>query len=722
MPRYVPLWRRLEHGIYAVFLTAFLFHPVRGQEYLLYGTPVPGSEWELADPDESTGDADPAAPDKIDFWERLQNKAFDLCRKIKLKGGVDFDLSEYGLVDTEFSRTMARMHDGSLVLIDEGELTLSAGLPGDLVEVEMPEGAGFSLGVGGRIEGRSMVLRPLKGVKSCSELDELIDPRTVKTVLPVRASRIMAMVPGELWKIPLTLTAGFAPSVSGNYQGVRAVLSFQMQRQGRTAVSLYRVDEERLRLRLRIDRAKLRGAAGRVDFDVPVDLIGLPVGDDIFTKLLDRTVSRQINRYIGELFAASWDRRTGREIVVEYVLDPRDEAQMEALAKVVKGDITALGLLTKMMRGKHGLFPSEEDALERGRQLRDEHDRALGDSATFTGVDDYMRQHSRFHLKIPFLFDFDNSSGRSEDDIVVVDGEGGRWDAHRAFKNNQDGFIDIPFVGQIYKSGTARSAQTFTHTDAAGVTRDPIAVVTLQRGFLRKSEWKVQDWVREADGVVGSAGERYGLPVEDVVPDRRSADYREGLITTTVVFGAKAIEQALNASVDAIVKAYASTLDGLAGFVGEWLTEFGTVQADGTFEYDWRVLRRDGRNWDHTIEGQDYSRAAWRINKIASRVVTDLAWARSAADPQEKAARFLRILTGERKSGLAYEKIVQVLLKLVDPAGISGEFTAHLRKKIRGEADVNKRYTLNSDAVHAAELAAVAAARARFAEPSKLRD
>ena len=51
-----------------------------------------------------------------------------------------------------------------------------------------------------------------------------------------------------------------------------------------------------------------------------------------------------------------------------------------------------------------------------------------------------------------------------------------------------------------------------------------------------------------------------------------------------------------------------------------------------------------------------------------------------------------------------------------------GENYLEIRKKIKGEKDINQRYVLNPDAPHAQELADVAAARGRFAEPSKLRD
>jgi hypothetical protein len=111
------------------------------------------------------------------------------------------------------------------------------------------------------------------------------------------------------------------------------------------------------------------------------------------------------------------------------------------------------------------------------------------------------------------------------------------------------------------------------------------------------------------------------------------------------------------------------------------------------------------------------------LAKTAAKIVEDLAAAAAQKTPEEQAEAFSKVLSGGGKSGLAYEKILKVLVQLIDPMDISAEFYARTNKHIKGEKDVNARYILNDRKVSDDKLLGqMLEARKRFVTPTRLTD
>ena len=156
----------------------------------------PDSEWDTFVPSENPTPGSPigpttpeggfSAPERVRFGEKLRENVLDqLCRH--LKGKYDYNLpGDFSGTGAGIKRWLAPLPDGRLTIVDEERLSVGYGHAFTKV-VSEAVGASIGLWVGGRIEGGSMVIRPLEGKSTCKELDTLIDLRDIKTVLPFKA-------------------------------------------------------------------------------------------------------------------------------------------------------------------------------------------------------------------------------------------------------------------------------------------------------------------------------------------------------------------------------------------------------------------------------------------------------------------------------------------------------------------------------------------------------
>ncbi len=147
------------------------------------------------------------------------------------------------------------------------------------------------------------------------------------------------------------------------------------------------------------------------------------------------------------------------------------------------------------------------------------------------------------------------------------------------------------------------------------------------------------------------------------------------------------------------------------------------MSEDGSLDYSRREAERALGYDDWRDEGSRNALA--QLSYLAAQaadIIRDIAAAKDAATPQERADRFRDLMAGDGRSGLAYEDILKVMVQLVDPADVSAEFFLRVEKRIKGEKDVATRLLLNPNAGDGAMIGEASRDRARFAEPSILTD
>ncbi len=711
----------------------------------------PDSEWDVFVPPGSSTPSAPgspigattpeggfSAPERVIFGEKMRERVLDqLCRHVKLK--YDYNLpGNFSGTGLGMKRWLAPLPDGRLTIVDEETLRVGGGYT---LSEELGDGVTAGIWIGGGLEGSSMVIRPLAGTQTCKEIDELVDLRDIKTVLPFKGERIQAMKVGELWRMPFRLTVGHTETLGyAPLEDLNVSVSFNGTEQGAATLTVYRLSESELRFRFRVDRVEIRTRGARLAQTIPaVEFAAL--GTDILSKFVSKEIAKQLRRYTEASLAFSKGRSQGKRVVLEYMVNPTDPAQAEAVADALHGNFRKLVKMGWKLGTQQATSDSTEEAY---RDLQAAHDAELG-AAKFAAINAYTERAKNTTLNLPFLTRQNWASLTSDDTMTRYTDVQGQIHFQRADKSHQGEWFSLPWVGPLVKNQSQRDVQAVTAAKAGEAYGDPIVIYLQQHGFLRATESDVRDKAEQFSEIMALAGTRgrgpdprmaipmtafpeppppgaayghRGQPVDAAEPANR-----KGSMAFTLVFSQEGVKQLINASVDDVMRSYAATADSIPAM--KWLLENGRLNdRTGRLEYDWRAARKafpdpfndrgaGGRSWE---EGE-----ISRMAREASGLLADLAAARDASDNQKRTEALTRAFSGKGESEMEYERALRVFVQLVDPMNLTGDFTANVNRP-KKEADVNLHLVLKRGRPENQLLQLAGEAKARFAQPSILTD
>jgi hypothetical protein len=672
-----------------------------------------------------------SAPERVVFGEKMRQNVLDqLCRNLKLEYNYSLP-GDFNGTGGGFKRWLAPMPDGRLTIVDEERLSVGYGHG---FTKALGDTAGIGLWLGGRVDGTSMVIRPLAGKSTCKELDTLFDLRDIKTVLPFKGERIAAMQVGELWRLPFNLTVGHTESLTGVPVNDLAVsLTFNGAETGAATLTLYRLSESELRFRFRIDRVEIRTRGGQLADTIPAIQFA-SLGANILAKFVDHELASQMKRYTLVSLGFANSRSHGKRVLLEYVVDPRDPAAAEAVATALHGDFQAL---VKMARHLGTQQATEESTEAAYLAEMKKHDAEFG-PASYAAIDTYTEKARNITLNLPFLTNQHWANLASDNTLHRYSGEGGEYYFQRADKSRVSEYINIPFVGPLIKDSVQRDVQVVTQAKAGEAYGDPIVVYLQQHGFLRATESSVREKAEELAKIMALAGTRGGGPnermalplagrfIEPPVPVYSGRDgqqtnqepaNRKGMIAFTLVFSEAGVKQLTSATAEDILKSYAAVSESQPAM--KWLLDNGQMGEDGKLGYDWKTARRafpdeEGRRSPEMGELET-------LAKEASGLVTDLLAARNAPDNQARAAALAKAFGGGGDSGLAYDRALKVFVQLVDPMNLTGDFVTAVDRP-KKEGDLALHLVLKRNRPENELLKGAGAAKSRFAQPSILVD
>lgn len=688
------------------------------------------SYWVELPPEGGTSEGNVSAPDKVEFWDKLQEKSFDeFCKLVQIPVGYTLGIGDYADVSARYRRSLKRMPDGRFAVVDEAKLGLGLRYNVPLTGDELP----VNFGVHSSLQGESVVVRPLPGKRSCQEVDTVLKVWDAKTVLPLKGKRISEMMVGELWRLPLTLTVGGGFSLGRELiEALPISITLGSSAQGRASVSLKRLSQNEVRMRLRLDQATIRDLQGNIVADVASSILGTPDVENILMKFLMREASKQLNKYLALTLSGSRNTRKGVNTVLEFILDPENPDQMDKLSRALSGELGVLEELERLAKLARDRATKANDSKVDLMEVSGRMETAIGKDTTFAGLDDYERKRRGMVFKIPLIFDIGGSSAEDKDRIVLLDEEGGEYDISRADKRRERGLFDIPLIGQVKKTHRERSARVFTYRDKDGAVSDPMAIYVEQSGFLRRGDGTAFELARRSDEMLqllGTKGRgrnlKAALPMALVAPDPNAdkKTWKRGLSTLTVGFSPKAVTDIIASTAETVLRAVANVHESsLAMTMVEWALSHGTWNKEGELEYDsFRLAEALGLRWGGD-RNDDERQRAWAIMRglvsDAADIMKDFAAAAMAPTPQKRAEKFLEIMKGDGESGMEYEEIMRILVQLVDPMDVSAEYFTQIS---RDKQDIKARLALHG-AKQDPRIEAMARARNRFIEPTFLSD
>ncbi len=542
------------------------------------------------------------------------------------------------------------------------------------------------------------------------------------------------MAVGELWRMPFKLTVGHTEGVAYKLEDLAVSLTFNGTEAGAATLTVFRLSEKQLRFRFRVDRVEIRTKGGSLVQTIPA--IELPsLGANILAKLVDHELAKQLNRYTMASLGFAWSKQQGKRVVLEYVVDPTDPAQAEAVAQALHGDFKALVQMGWKMGTQQSTDASTEEAY---RNLQKIHDEQLG-PAQFAAINAYNQKARDITLNLPFLTQQHWNKLEGDDTMTRYTDVQGQIHFQRADKSRQSEWFSLPWVGPLVKNQVQRDVQVVTAAKKDEAWGDPIIVYLQQYGFLRNTESSVREKAEDFNelmSLVGTRGNgpnpRMKIPLAAHFPeppaparnwrgDDEAAEpaNRKGSMAFTFVFSQEGVKQLLKASAEDVAKAYAAVAESQPAM--KWLIQNGQLQADGSYKYDWRKARAA---FPDPHGGHGRTQEEWEMEEISREtagLVADLFTARDAMNNQARSEALMRAFGGLGKSKLAYEEAMRVYVQLVDPQHVTGDFVARVDRP-KKEKDANVHYVLKRGRPENGLLVLAGQAKARFAEPSILTD
>ena len=699
--------------------------------------------------------AQPTAPgnnELLHFWEDLKSDVFDdICKDVEIPLEQGFDLGDIAGIEGKFKRYMKQFPDNKIAVIDEVGVKLDAGHTfSDIFDVN---GNTFNIGLSGGLEGKSVVVRKTNEDKYCKNLLKLADLRKVKTILPVNAKRIGEMQVNEIWKFPARLHMGVSGGLGYPVQPWLSIaFSLGTSKEMKPSVTLFKMDESKIRMRIRLDRITVKSAGASVGTSFDAGMIGLPEAEGFLMKELNKTLVKEFNKYLALKFGLSTSRAKGQKILLEFIIDAKDPDQVAKLVDFLKGD---LGIIRKLiqMGVRFNDFSSLDDTAAGQQALNSVSDVAasgLGLNSTFAGSNHFNSTSHAMNIVLPVVLHRESNNGQRYD-RYQVSGSEQVLHVHNASKNESVSNINVPFIGKIFKHNTNQNFYVVNYEDKNGAVSDGAVVYQRYEGYIKHNETDSRGMVRNMNEILKYAGTQGDgvnndfmidvdamfphLAAEDANPSDTDMDgnpvrdtrrYKSALMSFSLVFTREAVRDIIAAPSVLIMKAVANVMEGLDREIISKVQHLFKIGNNGKVDYDWKAASKLLR--DYQRDGEDAFDPLSVVNSFCSNVaaiVSDIASVRNIGDQKEKSERLSRVLAGKGKSGLGYEGLMQVLIQLVDVKDIYASLNVQTDKRIKGEENIANSYNIyntNLQAGYGAQLGNANSIRDRFSDPSVLSD
>ncbi|MEI7529412.1 MAG: hypothetical protein WCK76_10760, partial [Elusimicrobiota bacterium] len=526
------------------------------------------------------GELETGLPAEQGFWESFEEGANlpDLCRGISVPLSYDYS-SALGTVGGSAARSFTSYPNGQLALVDQVSLSLGydygstkplfAG-GSKLAEAASPQ---FSVMGGVSLKGASMVVRPLEGKKSCEQLKQLINIPQFRTALPFRANRFPEMKVGEVWKLPVSFWMGITPTVSAGYANVSLGISLGAEKETTPSISLYRMSDSELRVRLRLDQARIISYGAEVSAAiVPLENTFTAAGDALI-KLMGPTAGQMgidllmpsLEKYTSANLGISREHVKGKKVLMEFILDPKDPAQMDKLAELLNhGQLGTIAELAKLAV-KRAFLPQHDgetsDALL--MQATSRWEARLGVTSSYNGVDRIREVNTNIHIHVPVLADYQRVYGTSYQKIHTP-GSNDTLHVHENTLERSGGYLDVPFQGTTYKHNRARAVAVF-NKETSGRISQPVLKYEHFEAEMRHTKDSARRMLENANDVMRYAGAKGGalnpaaaIPLNELQKDspmHAGRTNNSAYMTFAMVVNEKGVQDIINADADLVVKA-----------------------------------------------------------------------------------------------------------------------------------------------------------------------
>jgi hypothetical protein len=681
------------------------------------------------------------------FWGNLTENTKDkLCKAANIKVNQGAKIIEQIGIEGGLKREFKSYPDQRLALVDEIGLKLNVNL--GMTALTVPNMGSVGVSVGGALEGRSVVVRPLEDNRYCKNLALIAKLWEVKTVLPITAKRINNMETGEVWKLPLVVRYSFGVGVGANFaEVVNVSIGAGRTEERKPTISLYKLDENNLRVRFRVDHVTVKSvgvSAGTVE--IPAGDIGVMNGENLIGKTVNRTLAKEINKFIAFKLGYSYVRVSGQKLLLEFYVDPKNPEQVEKLAEFLKGNLDTIENFIKM--GLRFDQFSEEATAQSGvgeiEDLAASAGSAIGANNTFAGTDHYDAHGHNFNITVPVVHAHQNSWTSTYHRYQSLNNDGGTIHVQQQTRVSNGDSLNIPFVGTIIKYNSTKDIYVVNKESADGQASKPVLLYQKYEGFVRQGDATARYMLDNANNVLKYAG-RQGdgtdmsntLTSSDIFPplpavehnsfDDNQSDpsktYRSAVMSFKLVFAEQAVQDIIFAPAQMIMKSFMNVMRETEGEIINKVMDLFTINKKGEVSYDYKAMQKrlNVSAFDNNDGGTNPLDIVRNLAYGATKFIEKITSVKEEATWKGQSERLAKVAAqGEMK----YEDFLKVVIQLVDVKHLSSEIYVHTDKRVKGEADVTQNYTMFNTRDNGFDntIADVTHMRERFADPSDLTD
>ncbi|HCC48265.1 MAG TPA: hypothetical protein DEQ38_09170 [Elusimicrobia bacterium] len=686
----------------------------------------------------------------LHFWEDLKSDVFDdICKDVEIPIEAGFDIGQIAGVEGKFKRYMKQYPDNKIAVIDEVGVKLDAGHT--FTDIFNVNGNSFNIGLSGGLEGKSVVVRKTNEDKYCKNLLKLADLRKVKTILPINEKRINEMGVNEIWKFPARLHMGISGGLGYPVQPWLTIgFSLGTSKEMKPSVTLFKMDAEHIRLRIRLDRITVKSAGASVGTSFDAGMIGLPEAENFLMKEIDKALVKEFNKYLALKFGLSTSRAKGQKILLEFVIDAKNPAQVAKLVDFLKGDLSIIKRLIEM-GVRFNDFSSLDDtasgqeALNSVSQVAAE---GLGLNSTFAGSNHFNSNSHASNLVLPIVLHREANAGQRYD-RYQVSGSEQVLHVHNASKNTSVSNINVPFIGKIFKHNTNQNFYVVNYENGRGDISEAAVVYQRYEGYIKHDESDARGMVTDMNEILKYAGtqgnginSQFMIDVNTLFPRLDPANstevdewgqpvlntksYKSALMSFSLVFTKEAVRDIVAAPAVTIMKAVLNVMEGLDREILQKVQHLFKIDTEGKVDYDWKAARKLLASYQR--DGSDSFDPLSVVNSFctnAARIIADIASVREIGDQKAKAKRLSEVLAGKGKSRVGYENMMQVMIQLVNVKDIFAKLDLKTDKRIKNEENIANSYNVYNDNLQAgynSQLGAANSLRDRFSDPSVLSD
>ncbi len=682
------------------------------------------------------------------FWGNLTADTRDkLCKAANIKVNQNANVIEQIGIGGGIKREFKNYPDQRLALLDEIDLKLNINLGTEVLNV--PNVGSVSVNIGGGMEGKSMVVRPLENNSYCKNLGMLVKLYDMKLVLPMTAKRISKMDVGEIWKLPVVVRYNFGMGVGANIaQVVTVSIGAGQTKERKPTISLFKMDPKTIRVRFRVDHVTVRSVGAQANtIEIPAGDLGVMQGENLIANTVNRTLASQINKFIAFKLGYSYVRVSGQKLLLEFYVDPNNQEQVEKLAEFAKGNFGTIEKFVKMglrfdqfsedSTAQTGVGEIEEMAVSVSSQI--------GATNTFAGTDHYDSHGHNFNITIPVIHSHQSSWTSAYHRYQSLNDEGGTIHVQQKTKVSNGDTLNLPFAGTMIKYNSQKDLYVVNRESKTGAVSRPVLLYQKYEGFVRQGDPKARLMIDNANNVLKYAGRQGNgvdtsntLPSADIFPPLPAVEhdpwdqnpqsdptktYRSAVMSFKLVFAEQAVQDIIFAPAQMIVKSFMNVMRETEAAIIDKVMDLFTVNKKGEVDYDYKqVQKRLGvSSFDNNDGGTNPLDVVRNLAYAATKFLQKITSVKEQSNWKAQSEQLANVASS---GDMKYEDFLKVVIQLVDVKNISSEVFVHTDKSVKGEPDVTQNYTMFNTRENGFDstIADVTQMRERFADPSDLTD